>query len=326
MPDTSLIDTWIDSSIERSEQTFRLKQLYELQAEFLYDQYEPTKAFPSDAGLTFITRLDRWIAQFSDHRDQWAVFNTLKYFFFVGIVETEELYRCAVQHSLYPWLIDKCGLDIFDPAFDEKLSVEMSKVWPCPVTDSLRINSLLHRTQLSGQSLRPDWLSMKEFSNEENIAAYIKRNNINYLALFEDFSGSGFQCSRAIKHALKVFDGPILVTPLVICAPGDAALRELEREFPQISYRPIVVLTEDCLVREEPTLNEPPSFRALRRAIKNGAAIGGFEDDPFGFGGIASLAATYSNCPNNSPLIYHSSSKTWPHALFPRIDRKKKTS
>lgn len=318
----STIDGWIKSTVERSQQAIRLKQLYELQAEFLFNQYEPVKASPIEAGASFIHRLDRWIGEFDTAEDQWSAFHSLRYFFFVGQQETDELYRCAVQHKLLPWVADLAGLDIFSQNFPKLLNNEIKHAWPCPVTDSLRINSLLHRTDLNGQSLRPDWLSLKQLGEREKIQCYAKKHDLRYLALFEDFVGSGSQCERATKFALDTFSGSILLVPLVVCHPGDEILRALAKASQgRLTYNPVVVLSADCLIREIPSQAEPSSFSSLRLAMQNGHKKGQFSDNPYGYDGVGSLASSYSNCPNNAPPIFHATTKTWPFPLFPRKKR-----
>lgn len=319
----STIDSWMTSTVERSQQAMKLKQLYELQAEFLFNQYEPVRASSTESGISFIQRLDKWVGGFDDPEDQWSAFHSLRYFFFIGQQETEELYRCAVQHKLFPWLVEQENLDIFSDSFQKKLNGAVKKTWPCPITDSLRINGLLHRADLNGQSLRPDWLSLKQFGDVAKIDEYVKRHKVEYLALFEDFVGSGKQCGRATKYALDSFPGNILLVPLVVCSPGDKVLKELsEKSNGRLSYRPVIVLGAECLVGENPTLTEPNSFASLRQAIRNGHKKGGFENDnAFGWEGVGSLASSYSNCPNNSPPIFHAKSETWPFPLFPRKSR-----
>ena len=302
----------------------RLKQLYELQAEFLFNQYEPTKASPDECGMSFIQRLDRWVSCFDGAEDQWSAFHSLRYFFFVGLQETEELYRCAVQHKILPWLSDVAKLDILADGFAGLLSEEIKHIWPCPVTDSLRINSLLHRTNLDGQSLRPDWLSLKELGDCNRIRQYVERKKIKYLVLLEDFSGSGKQCKRATEFALKAFPGPILLVPLVICSPGNQLLREVAMKSDgRLMYEPVVVVSADCLVQEIPAATEPASFSSLRSAMLNGYKKAGLslDGEAFGFDGVGSLVSSFSNCPNNTPPIFHASSETWPSPLFPRKRR-----
>ncbi|MFM0392920.1 phosphoribosyltransferase-like protein [Paraburkholderia phytofirmans] len=320
----SPIDSWIQYSVEYSQKTVRLKQLYELQAEFLFNQYEPTKAVPADDGMDFILRLDRWVAGFDQPEHRWSAFHGLRYFFFVGQHETDELYRCAVQHIFLRWLSDHAGLDIFAEDFPTALQAEANFCWPCPVTDSLRINSLLHRTGIDSQSLRPDWLSLKQLGDRDKIEKYVSKKNIKYLVLFEDFVGSGQQCERAAKFALQAFPGPILLVPLIVCHPGDEILRQLALDSGgRLTYSPVVVLNSECLIGEMVSENEPKSFDGFRKAMDYGYKKGGFNlnGGAYGYDKVGSLASSYSNCPNNTPPIFHAQSETWPFPLFPRKRR-----
>lgn len=322
----SVIDSWLTDQSGQRADVFRLKHTYELQAEFLFDKFEPTRASHFDAAMPFIGRLDRWLENFDTDEDRWAAFRSLRYFLFVGPNEVEELYRCAVENVLYPWLADVNNLDIFLPLNDhtQQLREALKECWPCPVTDSLRINGLLHRTGLKGRDLRPDWHSLRKLASRESIDAYVQANEISTLALFEDFVGSGSQCAGAIEFALSVFSGLILFCPLVICYQGDEAMRRLQsKHASRLTYRPVVRITKDCLVGQLPSPNEPKTFAALRVAIENGYSkiginiIGG----AYGFKQIGCLYGSYSNCPNNAPPIYHATSSRWAHALFPRETR-----
>lgn len=319
----SSLDEWLDTP-GRDQLAHDLKKLYQLQGAFLFRQYEPVNASPADAGIPFLARLEKWLGGFNDPEDRWAAFLSLRYFFFVGQQETDELYRCAVQHELLPWLSDLAGLDIFDAQFSSQLDAEIKKCWACPVTDSLRINSLLHRTGLAGQDLRPDWLSLRTLGNCVRIEKYVSKQDLKYLVLFEDFVGSGRQCCRVAKFALRAFKGPILLIPLVVCHPGNEVLKNLAATTNgRLSYRPIVTLSEDCLVRKVKHPDEPNTFANLRIAMKNGYDISKLQlkGEEYGYDGVGSLFASYSNCPNNSPPIFHAKSDTWQHPLFPRKAR-----
>lgn len=320
----SAIDRWILSTVERTHQATALKRMYDLQAEFLFNQYEPVKASPEESAIPFATRLDNWLSCFDSDEDQWTAFHALRYFFFIGQQETEEMYRCAVQNKLLPWLVDIAKLNIFETGFDAALQVELKATWTCPATDSLRINGLLHRTGLEGQSVRPDWLSLIELGSEEKVSAYVAKKKIKYLVLFEDFVGSGRQSGDAVEYALSVFSGPVLLSPLVICSTGHIALRKLEQKYPgRFAYRPVVVIGENCLVGQNPSPGEPPSFVGLREIMQRGyQKIGkSINGKAFGFSSVGSLVASYSNCPNNTPPIFHARTDSWPHPIFPRERR-----
>jgi hypothetical protein len=320
----SIIDEWITSGEVRGSLTHDLKKIYELQAKFLFKHYEPFKGSREREGGEFIRRVDRWLTSFTDPDDRWSAFNSLRFFLFVGPEETAELYRVAVETGLKRWLVDTAGIDIFDECVDLAIEQAIQSCWPCPVTDSLRINSLLHITGLSSKDLRPDWYSLRKLGDSVAINQYVADNSIKYLALFEDFVGSGGQCMRTIKYALDTFNGPIFFSPLVICSPGDEKLRELERSSAgRLSYRPIVVLTADCLVQKSPHANEPKSFSALRKALRTGyEQIDEILDgEEYGWKGVGCLYSSYSNCPNNTPPIFQHQNANWKNPIFPRLKR-----
>lgn len=316
-----LIDEWLRDE-KRGAAAYRLKQRYELQGRFLYEGYQPLKADPSIRDTPFLQRLSHWLDSFPSSEDSWIAFSTLRYFFYVGQQETDELYRCAVQHKLTPWLVDKGKLRLFDRNFDQNLCKLVEATFPCPVTDSLRINDLLHITRLEGQKIRPDWLSQKVLDNGANLKGFIAKHGIRFVALFEDFAGSGKQCEGVLEFALKTFDGPIIFIPLVVCAPADEKFKALAlRSDGRLTYCPVVVLSADCLIGSVPTAGEPASFEAFRTTLTSVQKSAKFNIPAFGRDGVGSLYCSYSNCPNNSPPIYHSTRKKWPHPLFPRENR-----
>jgi hypothetical protein len=302
----------------------KLRGQYETLATHLFHQFEPTKKVSHRISRDFMIRLEAWLTGFKDEEDRWIAFRSIEYMFFVGQQEFEELYRCAFEHKIKPWLIDIAEIDIFSTDAAERLDEELKATWPCPVTDSLRINGFLHITGLDGQSIRPDWLSLKELATAEKINAYKVKKGIKYLILLEDFVGSGGQLCRALKFASESFDGPILVIPLIICAPGDRAIRKKIDELgnKNIHYQPVSVLSDSCLITEHPSTGEPSLFPKLRAALKAGYETMNIalEGEEFGWKKVGSLVVMYSNCPNNTPPIYHQISKTW-NPLFPRSER-----
>ena len=324
-----IIESWqrdehsTDSS--RRNVAIRLRSLYELLAGQLFCQYEPTKITSPRITRDFLYRLERWLEGFQSDDDRWAAFRSIEYLFFAGQDEFAELYRCAHDHVLTKWLVEVEDLDIFSPAIDDHLRDALDACWPCPVTDSLRINGFLHLTGMKGQDLRPDWMSLRKLGSTEKIKVYVKENKIKYLVLLEDFVGSGGQLSRTLKFAASTFDGPILVVPLIICAPGH---RQIELDLHKIGrrdirYEPMLVLDDTCLVGKAPNAGEPKLFEALRKALgvsykRMRANLNGEE---FGWEYVGSLAVMYSNCPNNTPpMFYYNSSRAW-KPIFPRASR-----
>ncbi len=311
----------------RALRASRLRGQYETLATHLFHQFEPTKKVSQRISRDFMIRLESWLACFENDEDRWVAFRSIEYLFFVGQQEFEELYRCAYEHIIKPWLTDAAEIDIFSDDAIARLDEALKATWPCPVTDSLRINGFLHVTGLEGQSIRPDWLSLRELASAEKINAYKLKKEIKYLVLIEDFVGSGGQLSRALKFAAETFDGPILVIPLIICAPGDREVRKLIGKLGNnnINYCPVSVLSDSCLISKDPTDGEPALFSQLRNVLKVGYEKMDFplEGDEFGWQEIGSLVVMYSNCPNNTPPIYHQVSNTW-MPIFPRSERELK--
>ncbi len=312
------------SDPDRALHAIRLRGLYESLANQLYHQYEPTKAFSNRISRDFLTRVEDWLSCFKHDQDRWAAFRSIEYLFFAGQYEFEEIYRYTVENIIIRWLVEITSLDIFSPKANQQIRKELKACWPCPVTDSLRINGFLHVTGFAGKGLRPDWMSLSALGDPKKIDAYKNKNCIKYLVLLEDFVGAGGQICRALKFAATAFSGPILVVPLIVCAPGDQAIKNVIGTLGRsnIDYRPAVVLDDTCLVRSTPVDGEPRLFKQLRHTMKEGYDImqKSLDGAEYGWKGVGSLVVMYSNCPNNTPPIFHYASARW-KPLFPRSAR-----
>ena len=302
----------------------KLRALYSFLAGHLYDQYEPSKRILGTSSA-FLDRIEIWLSNLQNDSDRWNAFRSLEYFLFLGADEFAELYRSACDHSIIPWLCDGEAIDIFDVAAPNQIDKALKKTWICPVTDSLRINSFLHITGLPGLKFRPDWHSLSQFGDRERLRKYIRRTSIKRLVLVEDFVGTGSQFSKALRFAAKCFDGEILAVPLVICHPGDKKLRDVALEIgPRMTYAPSVVVPENCLLGPLKADGEPALFESLRATLNAAFKIMGspeLDGAEFGYGRVGSLLCTFSNCPNNSPPMYHFNSHPW-KPIFPRAGRR----
>lgn len=319
----SQLSTW-ELDIERREKTSRLRELYELLAVQLFKQYEPTIVPAERISRNFLIRLEAWLDCFETDTQKWAAFRSIEYLLFIGVDEIYELYRAAHKMVIEPWLINETAIDIFALDAEQRLQNELNACWPCPVTDSFLVNQFLRITGIPGNPLRPDWHVLKAMGDSEKIKQYVDKFGITRLILLEDFSGSGGQISRALTFAANTFPGPILLVPLVVCSVGDEALKEAVASIGRdnIKYRPVLLLERDCLVREEPAEGEPPFFNDLRLAISNGYGKIGKDlmGGAYGYGGVGSLVIMKSNCPNNTPPIFHYDGNGW-NPPFPRHDR-----
>lgn len=302
----------------------KLRALYELFARSLYREYEPTKRLDARISQDFLLRIEHWLTGFADPKDRWAAFRSIEFLLFVGRDEFDELYRCAVRHAIEKWLVDSHNIDIFSSDANSKLDTAFGQCWPCPLTDSLRINSLLHVTGMPGQDLRPDWYSLATLGSDKRIKDFVRDRNISSLVLIEDFVGTGKQFSDALQFAHSAFPGPILAVPLVICARGHKLLESLSHSatYPRLSYEPIVVITEDCLVQPTKHSDEPKLFDELRGAMRAAHTVLGAATryGEFGYKDLGSLVVLYSNCPDTTPPMYHVSCTGW-SPLFPRHSR-----
>ncbi|MGS1120477.1 phosphoribosyltransferase-like protein [Rhodanobacter sp. UC4436_H3] len=321
----SKIDEW-ELNVERRNKAMYLRGLYETMAIQLYGQYEPTRMVSHRVSRKFLKRVESWIDCFDNDDNKWAAFRSLEYLLFAGQAEFDELYRHAAENIIKPWLIDINSIDIFSPDAGKRIDEAIEQCWICPATDSLRINGFLHVSHMRGKSIRPDWYSLRELGSSSRIDDFVRNNGVKYLIILEDFSGTGNQLSRAIEYAAGVFKGPILAVPLIICAPGHKKMQRtvLSGNLQDVRYDPGLVISEDCLVGRDAIDGQPKLFPKLREAMKDGyrkiKREGELNGKAFGYQGTGSLVVLYSNCPNNTPPIFHFDGEIW-RPPFPRSTR-----
>lgn len=320
---TTQIDAW-NLSQKYSRHSIYLRSLYESLATQFYDQYEPTRNYSNKVSGSFLNRLDDWLGCFEREVDKWTAFRSLEYLFFAGQAEFDELYRHVSENVIKRWLVDTTDIDIFAKGYSSRLDQELGSCWLCPATDSLRINGFLHISGLRGKSLRPDWMSLAEFGCEKKIQGFIKRERIRSLVILEDFVGSGGQFVNALRFAASVFSGPILAAPLIVCAPGNRKILSAIKTYnlENVKYEPGLVISEACLIQKKPVQGQPKLFEELRVTMKVGykKIARPMPGEEYGWKGIGSLVVLYSNCPNNTPPIYHANGTSW-KPIFPRRAR-----
>lgn len=290
-------------------------------ARTLFDHYEPSQF------VQFDERLDRWLHNLTNERDQQTLFRLLTYLFFVGRSEFESLCRAAYNGPLRRWLVEQIDLDIADPSAMSRLDAAVADTWFCPITDSMRINSFLKVNHLTGKPDRPDWRSLKKLGDPNKIRQFMADNRIRNIVLLEDFVGTGSQMRDAVEFAGGISaQVPVLALPLVACPCAEQLGRRLAAAHANVSYTSVVPIAPKMLLKADPQSNEPPLFEAVReligrvkRRLKKPAR------DPksrryHGYKGTGAVFAMYSNCPNNSLPIIHDDTSKW-QALFPRIKR-----
>ena len=254
------IDYWIQNSFNQSKRVrlSELRQRYEFLSTHLFNEYEPTRKAASMRTREFMRRLESWLDQFPTIDEKEAVFVSIEYLFFAGSKEFDELYRCAYVRS-QRWVLQIAGLNPF--AEMDKLKEEMKSVWFCPITDSFRINGYLHVVGISGHSYRPDWHSLCKLSDLSRAKRFISDQNIRYLVLLEDFSGSGNQIKNVVGQIASKIKIPILIIPLIICKPAVELINQSIRQTNSISLDPIVELPEIVLLGKTNNLENQKHFQ-----------------------------------------------------------------
>ena len=313
-------EKWILEISDRKKRNrlLELRQRYEFLAQELFNEYQPTLNSNDENIRQFMLRLNLWLDQFDDVDAQIAAFESIEYFFFAGIDEFHELYRCAAV-KIERWLIGRYKLCPFSPKTPEQYDSILKESWICPVTDSFRINDFLHLTKLSEAGLRGDWYTLSSMGDSQEIRN--KSKSVKNLILLEDFTGSGVQISSVLRFALNTTDLPILLIPMVACAPAINMISSIMNNYERgrVIFDPIVILEENCLVGPDNNDGEPMLFNRLRTVLESHAVNIGHEK-PYGFGDVGCLVSTYSNCPDNTPPLYHTALINH-QALFPRLPR-----
>jgi hypothetical protein len=250
------------------------------------------------------------------------------------------LYRSAFNGPITRWVIEKAGLRFDSPDFSDRLDSELYKrTWYCPITDSMDINEFYHVNHISGVEHRPSFATLamldplkgtpnlillerlQHFLN--NPDRYGRHRPLRRLVLLEDFVGSGTQMAAAIKWAATKLQIPILVVPLIICAPGKIAMDKLIKIYiNSVAASPIIHLDASELLgpRNKGGSSWPRYLDMEALALEVSAKMG--PKPAFGYKKTGCSVVTYSNTPNNSLPLIHQRTKTgtW-SPLFPRASR-----
>ena len=290
----------------------------------IFNDYEPSQFD------LFEDRLDRWLHNVSDEADQKTLFHLLEYLHFVGRLEFESLCRSAYRGHVPRWLVEQLNVDIKDPKALEAIKKGIAETWFCPITDSMRINAFLKANNLAGKRYHPDWCSLEKLGDPNKIRDFVDEHQIRQIVLLEDFVGSGTQMRDAIEFAASTFstltDIGVLILPLIICPDGDQIGRDVEGEYSNISYDPVMVISPELLIKADAQSDERALFQDVRNLISRvRERLQVLENDAesqrcHGYKGTGAVVAMYSNCPNNSLPIIHNETEEW-RALFPRIER-----
>lgn len=321
-PILAKINRWAASYEDRDLDDV-VNQIEFLEEKLFYD-YEPTKG-PHPA---FWQRLIYWLDNVEEE-DQKTLLRLVPNLFFVGREEFDTLYRAAYNGPVAKWLIDQIGMDLNDPAPEDRLREAVIKTWFCPITDSMRINAFYHVNQIpSKYDYRPDWRSLNKFGSEEKITNYIQKEGIERIVLLEDFVGSGNQAKKAVEFAAKI-GVPLLFLPLIACQEAIKVGEELKSIYSKVmTFSYVISLGEKAFVKSMPIEGElliAPKIRNLVFRVHDNVCghtvpYTGKPYGPFGYLETGALIIMYSNCPDNTLPIIHHQSNSW-KSLFPRSSR-----
>ena len=318
----------------------RVYEKIEFFSETQYHEYVPCLG---PENFEFMVRLGRWIGNVSNVGDKQILCEFVPRIPFFGRAEFTELYQAAFRGPITRWVIDELNLFLNDPGLEDQIANELHHhTWYCPITDSMQISDFHHVNQIGGIDYRPDFRSLAVLGERQGqrkrVVDFMQNHKnatgrsrpLRRIVLLEDFVGRGTQIEDALKFAAELSpDIPILLAPLIICPDGGVYAKQLANNYANVSYGPVMELTDDLFIRPSSKVS-PASLEAQIRdlAVSTYSQVVGDEAarprpyGPFGFRETGATIVMYSNAPANTlPLIQHESN-TW-KPLFPRSARRR---
>jgi len=302
-----------------------------------YHQYVPTKGAEHP---DFETRLLKWLSNVATDDQRAILFELSPRVTFLTSEDVTKLHQSAIAGPICQWVVDGLGLSFDDPMFRSQLFDEIEHhTWFTSITDSMQISEFHHANNLGGTDFRPDWKSLAQFGDPKKIRLYMQKNTnakgdaspLKRIVILEDFVGSGTQMamgSGSVAFAASHFsDVPILLCPLIVCPEGASLARKLVAAHPNVTFSPVLQVTQDQLISPK-TRSPNGSFEKAARDFCGDVhplVEGDGKEKPrpysaWGFRETGSLVVLYTNTPANSLPVIHHRSTTW-NALFPRSAR-----
>lgn len=314
---------WINSDADGSCGFRNLKAKVDFLTEVLYHEYMPTQA-----GLhgEFRYRLSKWIDSASTEEQRKLMFLLLEYLFFVGQKEFEALYQTAYSRHIAAWILIQKKIKIDSALAEVELKKGLNNTIYTAITDSFKIGDFLRLNSVQGADFRFTWeqgLKMNWDPYKFVLASGGKR-----IVLLEDFVGSGSQMENAVIQACSLPNkAQVLLCPLIICPAGAEMAKELANKFTNLTYSPVLELSETSFITPNVSVGEPVLFKKVRKLIGElhptvaGKSEWSQNYGPFGYEKTGALIVKHDNCPDNTlPLIHHQSDSPW-HPLFYRVSR-----
>ena len=294
-----------------------IRSLTDFLEEVLYAEYEPVEV---GAQGEFGVRLAEWIGSAPRDADQRALYLLLGRLVFLGRGQMMAGYRTAYSRNIASWLMDVEGLSFFGGATEARLNKAVEETAFTEVTDSFGLGNFLRWNNISGRGLRFTWeqhLStwdpdafMREVMHSGSGAAR------RHLVLLEDFVGSGSQMVRAVNLACSLTDvDQVLLCPIIICPDGGDCAHGLVRNYPKLSYSPVMELPQDAFIAETAVPGEHKHHDLIRKALLALHALvsgnpGNWSQaiSAFGYMDTGAVFCKFDNCPDNTvPVLHHRS-------------------
>lgn len=279
----------------------------------------------------FLVRLELWLANSAENREQQAQLRLLEHLVFVDDLQMTALYRDAFRRVISPWLSDPQApiLDLLAADHSDRQRELLAEYQVASITESFDVGLLKKASDLHGIP-RPVIFGPDE---RRAIATYDTLDpRIAGCVICEDIVGTGRQAGRVLQaiEARAPAHWRFLFVPLIAFEDG---VRNLRNDYRlRTTIRPVITLPRSQCLRREPHAGEPEIFKVVRGIINKTAdrvteRADQFDDppgDPFGYEGTGGIIVTCHNAPNNTlPLIHHKA-PAW-NPLFRRLHHKERS-
>ena len=330
-----LLRNWCLADAQGQGQLLKLKADVEFLGERLFDEYRPTKNAPEGP---FSVRLAKWIGSAQDEIDQIRLFRLLKYLFFIGQDDLEAASKTAFSRHVLEWLISRIGINVLAADARQQIVQAQSLVRYTAITDSFNLGDFLRINDVQGHHIRYTWEQEKDNWDPAEFRRRVMQHGVQgetekrYLVLLEDFVGSGSQAQRAVRNAQAIRDGQnsayeVLFCPLIICPEGAAWAKQLQTNFANFHYSPVLELHESAFIKPTAVQGENADYPDLRDCVTRlhptvvGPQPVKQDYGPFGYSDTGAVLVKYDNCPDNSLPVLHRKRTNYWEPLFKRASR-----
>jgi len=321
-----LVD-WCRSDVDSQNVYSETKAMIEFFEKVLFEEYVPVRA--GDHGA-FGLRLARWIGSAEIENDRRNLFLLLRYLFFLGPEDMKSAHLTAYSKNVLSWLIEIGSIPLFSPTAMNDLRQLVADTAFTEITDSFDVSTFVRINNIHGERIRFNWAQhIDNWDGNYFRETVLQNGRKRYLALFEDFVGSGSQVEDAIRVACEIDQNlHVLFCPIIICPRGAVMAKGLANHYANLTYSPVLELTDEHFISRRRQPNENADFQEIRETLINvHTKVAGSHGSwaqwrgPFGYRDTGALIVKFDNCPDNSvPALHHRSDLGW-NPLFYRASR-----